>query len=77
MEQEGPVQFIEEENMSGSGGKKLTSCGFTVYMSTSADTIAFPKDSNSLINHLSVNIINLKKNVRNQTKTLRFEDEFD
>lgn len=45
MEQEGPVQFIEEENMSGSGGKNLTSCGFTVYyMSTSADTIAFPKD---------------------------------
>lgn len=29
MDQEGLVQFVEEE--SGSGGKKLTSCGFTVY----------------------------------------------
>ena len=29
MNQEGLVQFVEEE--SGSGGKNLTSCGFTVY----------------------------------------------
>ena len=29
MDQEGLVQFVEEE--SGSGGKKLTSCCFTVY----------------------------------------------
>lgn len=71
MDQEGLVQFVEEE--SGSGGKKLLAVlQFTVYVNLSRHH-CFPQRL-KLTHYLLERKYNLKKNVRNQTKFDRLAD---
>ena len=74
MDQEGLVQFVEEE--SGSGSKKLTSCCFTVYCIyvNLSRHHCFPQRL-KLTHKLLERKYNLKKNVRNQTKLDRLDHD--